>query len=185
MRFAKSLSMRSGSRCCLGVVREACLPPSGVTCRAQLQLSVFWHQFNPPSWKAGATATYPSEIPHCPPLHPIAGYFSHTLRNVRVGFVQQSSKSPQSSSICNHILARGDLLDSRFSALFSCRQNSALQAANDPRPLDIRVQVNGFGAASSKDITVLLQSAAFALWRHCCRTQLGSINVESLASHTL
>jgi hypothetical protein len=32
-----------------------------------------------------------------------------------VGFVQQSSKSPQSSSICNHTLARGDLLDSRFS----------------------------------------------------------------------
>jgi len=32
-----------------------------------------------------------------------------------VGFVQQSSKSPQSSSICNHTLARGDLLDSRLS----------------------------------------------------------------------
>ena len=27
----------------------------------------------------------------------------------------ESSKSPQSSSICNHTLARGDLLDSRFS----------------------------------------------------------------------
>jgi len=32
-----------------------------------------------------------------------------------VGFVQQSSKSPQSSSICNHNRPRGDLLDSRFS----------------------------------------------------------------------
>ena len=55
--------------------------------------------------------------------------------------------------------------------------NGALQAANDPRPLDIRVQVNGFGAASSEEITVLLQSAAFELWRHCPRTQLGGIDV--------
>ena len=29
--------------------------------------------------------------------------------------ILESSKSPQSSSICNHHLARGDLLDSRFS----------------------------------------------------------------------
>src|SRR5260370_35476984 len=35
-------------------------------------------------WKAAATATYPSEIPHCPPLQPHrSGYFSHTLSNVR------------------------------------------------------------------------------------------------------
>ena len=61
--------------------------------------------------------------------------------------------------------------------------NGALQAANDLRQLDIRVQVNGFGAASSEDITVLLQSAAFELWRHCPRTQLGGINVYYRSDH--
>jgi hypothetical protein len=38
--------------------------------------------------------------------------------------------------------------------------SGALRGANNPRQLDIRVQVNGFGAASSQDITVLLRSAA-------------------------
>ena len=47
--------------------------------------------------------------------NPIAhGTFPIRLSNVRVGSVQQSSKSPRPSSICNHTLARGDLLDSRF-----------------------------------------------------------------------
>jgi hypothetical protein len=31
--------------------------------------------------------------------------------------------------------------------------SGALRGANNPRQLDIRVQVNGFGAASSQDIT--------------------------------
>ncbi len=39
-------------------------------------------------------------------------YFSHTRATAGVGFFQQSSKSPQQSLICNHTLARGDLLDS-------------------------------------------------------------------------
>ena len=61
--------------------------------------------------------------------------------------------------------------------------SGALQAANNPRQLDIRVQVNGFGAASSQDITVLLRSAAFELWRHCAQTQLGGIDVYYRPDH--
>ena len=115
MRFAKSLWMRSASRCCLRVVREACLPPSGVTCRAQLQLSVFWHRFNPASGKPLLRQhTHPKSLIAllCTPS---LGTFPIPLGTSGVGFVQQSSKSPQSSSICNHTLPRGDLLDSRLS----------------------------------------------------------------------
>ena len=61
--------------------------------------------------------------------------------------------------------------------------NNRLQAANDPRPLDIRVQVNGFGSASSEDIAVLLKSVAFEIWRHCPRTQIGGIDVYYRSDH--
>lgn len=53
----------------------------------------------------------------------------------------------------------------------------ALSAANISKPLDIRVQTNGFGTASSADLTALLQSAGFELWRHCAGTQLSGIDV--------
>src|SRR5271166_4559332 len=73
-------------------------------------------------------------------------YFSHTLSNVRVGFLQQSSKSPQSSSICNHTLARGDLLDSRFpNNVVSFSRNVVLRdhlfllnSVSKPRMLSVR-----------------------------------------------
>jgi hypothetical protein len=43
--------------------------------------------------------------------------------------------------------------------------NGALRATDIPRPLDICVEPAGFGTASSADLTHLLQSAAFELWR--------------------
>jgi hypothetical protein len=59
----------------------------------------------------------------------------------------------------------------------------ALRAADIPRPLDIRVQATGFGTASSTDLTVLLQSAAFELWRYCAGTELGGIDVYHRLDH--
>jgi hypothetical protein len=61
--------------------------------------------------------------------------------------------------------------------------NGALRAADIPRPLDIRVQATGFGTASSDDLTVLLQSTAFEIWRYCARTQLGGIDVYHRPDH--
>jgi hypothetical protein len=61
--------------------------------------------------------------------------------------------------------------------------NEASPAVASPRPLDIRVQANGFGSASSADITTLLQSAGLELWRHCPRTQLDGIDVYHRADH--
>jgi hypothetical protein len=59
----------------------------------------------------------------------------------------------------------------------------ALRAADIPSPLDIRVQATGFGTASPTDLTVLLQSAAFELWRYCAGTQLGGIDVYHRLDH--
>ena len=56
-------------------------------------------------------------------------------------------------------------------------------ALANPRPLNIRVQANGFGSVSSADITALLQSAAFELWQHCPRTQLDGIDVYHRTDH--
>jgi hypothetical protein len=66
--------------------------------------------------------------------------------------------------------------------------NGATQATDTranfaPKPLDIQVQANGFGRASRADITAVLQSAAFELWRHCPHTQLDGIDVYHRADH--
>src|SRR5271166_4900162 len=58
-----------------------------------------------------------------------------------------------------------------------------LRAADNRGPLDIRVQSTGFGAASSEDINLLLQSAGLELWRHCPRTHLGGIDVYHRVDH--
>jgi len=52
-----------------------------------------------------------------------------------------------------------------------------------PKPLDIRVQTNGFGKASPADITAVLQSAALEIWKHCSHTQLDGIDVYYRADH--
>jgi hypothetical protein len=59
----------------------------------------------------------------------------------------------------------------------------AVRAADNPRPLDIQVQANGFGNVSSLEITVLLQSAADQIWRHCPRAQLSGIDVYRRTDH--
>jgi hypothetical protein len=61
--------------------------------------------------------------------------------------------------------------------------NGALEAADSSRPLDIRVLPDGFGTASSEDITALLQSTAFELWKHCPQTQLSGIDVYHRTDH--
>jgi hypothetical protein len=78
----------------------------------------------------------------------------------------------------SRLLIRSTVLGAFFFPL-----SGALRGANNPKQLDIRVQVNGFGAASSQDITVLLRSAGFELWRHCLRTQLGGIDVYYRPDH--
>jgi len=61
--------------------------------------------------------------------------------------------------------------------------NGASGAADHPGPLDIRVQVSGFGKVSSEDLIAVLQSTAFEIWRHCPRTHLDGIDVYHRADH--
>jgi hypothetical protein len=51
------------------------------------------------------------------------------------------------------------------------------------KPLDIHVQANAFGWASTADITAVLQSAGSEIWRHCRRTQLDGVDVYHRADH--
>ena len=72
--------------------------------------------------------------------------------------------------------------------VFCLPASNAMRAADyrttfAPKPLDIRVQANGFGRASPADITVVLQSAGSELWRHCPRTQLDGIDVYHRIDH--
>src|SRR6266478_171510 len=52
-----------------------------------------------------------------------------------------------------------------------------------PKPLDIHVQTSGFGRASPAEVTAVLQSAAFEIWRYCPNTQLDGIDVYYRADH--
>ena len=52
-----------------------------------------------------------------------------------------------------------------------------------PKPLDIHVQANGFGRASPADISAVLRSAAFEIWRHCLHAQLDGIDIYYRADH--
>jgi hypothetical protein len=61
--------------------------------------------------------------------------------------------------------------------------HSLLRAADNREPLDIRVQIAGFGHASPEDIKLLLQSTALELWRYCPRTHLDGIDVYRRFDH--
>jgi hypothetical protein len=61
--------------------------------------------------------------------------------------------------------------------------DAALPAAENARSLDLRVQANGFGRVSSSDLTALLQSAGFELWRYCGPAQLAGIDVYYRSDH--
>jgi len=89
----------------------------------------------------------------------------------------------QSQSVFAFLLMCRELIKLTVLGAFSLAPNGALQAEDNPRPLDIRVQANGFGTASSEDITALLQSAALEIWRHCPRTRLDGIDVYHRADH--
>ena len=74
------------------------------------------------------------------------------------------------------------------SGFFCLSLNGGVQAAESSTVFsnghpDIRVQANVFGRASTADITAVLRSAAFELWRHCPRTQLDGIDVYYRADH--
>jgi hypothetical protein len=56
-------------------------------------------------------------------------------------------------------------------------------ATSAPKPLDIHVQTSGFGRASPADVTAVLQSTAFEIWRYCPNTQLDGIDVYYRADH--
>ena len=73
-------------------------------------------------------------------------------------------------------------------ALFCLLMSGFIQAADNhetvaPRPLDIHVQPNGFGKVNPADITAVLQTAGFEIWRHCRRTQLDGIDVYHRSDH--
>ncbi len=75
-----------------------------------------------------------------------------------------------------------------FWGLFCLAPNTVAHAKDElgtfsPKPLDIHVQVNGFGKVSSADIAAALQSAAFEIWKHCPHTQLDGIDVYYRADH--
>ena len=73
------LWIRSGSHRCLRVLCEAPLSPSEVTGAAQLQLSIFWRQFNPAfqsCWHGNIRIQNPS-LPSSAPHR--SRYFSQTL----------------------------------------------------------------------------------------------------------
>jgi hypothetical protein len=61
--------------------------------------------------------------------------------------------------------------------------DDALPAADNAQSLDLRVQASGFGRVSSADLTVLLQSAGFEIWRFCSSTQLAGIDVYYRSDH--
>jgi len=61
--------------------------------------------------------------------------------------------------------------------------DGALPAADNARPLDIRVQASGFGRVSSADLTLLLQSAGSEVWRFCSSTHLAGIDVYYRSDH--
>jgi hypothetical protein len=89
----------------------------------------------------------------------------------------------QSQSLSAFMLIARVMVKLTVLGAFFLPANAALQAAENPKPLDIRVQANGFGTASSEDVMVLLQSAAIEIWRHCPRTQLGGIDIYRRADH--
>jgi hypothetical protein len=70
-----------------------------------------------------------------------------------------------------------------------CRLGNGTTRATDkhatfvPKPLDIHVQTSGFGRASPADVTAVLQSAAFEIWKYCPNTQLDGIDVYYRADH--
>jgi hypothetical protein len=92
-------------------------------------------------------------------------------------WLNDGRRTEQLQSLCTFMLMSRLLIKLTVLGAFFFPLSGTLQSANNPRQLDIRVQVNGFGAASSQDITVILRSAAFELWRHCPQTQLGGIDV--------
>jgi hypothetical protein len=72
--------------------------------------------------------------------------------------------------------------------VFCLPANGAMHATDTrttsaPKRLDIHVQADGFGRASPADISAVLESAAFQIWRHCPHTQLDGIDVYSRADH--
>jgi hypothetical protein len=72
--------------------------------------------------------------------------------------------------------------------LFCLPVNGAARAIDKrttfaPKPLDIGVQTNGFGKASPADITGVLESAAYEIWKHCPHTQLDGIDVYYRADY--
>jgi hypothetical protein len=67
--------------------------------------------------------------------------------------------------------------------VFYILATSGLRAEENPRPLDIQAHPQGFGNASAADITAVLHSAGFEIWRHCPRTQLDAIDVYHRIDH--
>jgi hypothetical protein len=102
------------------------------------------------------------------------GYFAHT----------SAARSDRYASSLRHALlgviaALGSFWLAPNGVMLALEQRGTL----NPKPLDIHVQVIGFGRVSSADISAVLQSAAFELWRYCPRSQLDGIDVYYRPDH--
>ena len=88
-----------GSRRCLRVPCQAPLSPSEVAGVSQLQLSIFWRQFNPAfqSCWHGNLRIQNRSLPSSRPLR--ARYFSHTLGHVRGRLRPTTDQGSQSGYI--------------------------------------------------------------------------------------
>jgi hypothetical protein len=80
-------------------------------------------------------------------------------------------------------LIRGAVFCMFFLALSGTIGVADDRASFAAKPLDIRVQANAFGRASSADITAVLESAVSEIWRHCQRVRLDGIDVYHRTDH--
>jgi hypothetical protein len=67
--------------------------------------------------------------------------------------------------------------------VFCLIANHNLQAEEDPKPFDIKVQARVFGTDAVADIIAVLNSAALEIWKYCPKTRLGGIDVYYRADH--
>jgi hypothetical protein len=108
--------------------------------------------------------------------------------SIRMQSIRGQCSRPLAFAFC--VLAPGSSVSRllRAACVFSIAVTSTIRAAEDraslaTKPPDIRVQAEGFGRVSSADITAVLQSAAYEIWRHCQPIRLDGIDVYHRTNH--
>jgi hypothetical protein len=106
----------------------------------------------------------------------------------RAEIPQQTTGQPTAIHACANMLTFRVLRFVTVLGLFCVLANAVTLAKNErspsaPKSLDIHVQANRFGRASPADISAVLESAAFQIWRHCPHIQLDGIDVYYRPDH--